>query len=424
MRHIFPFLCFALLLTNVAQAQQPLPKASDDWAVTSIKGKFLAIDSTTARIYLDMTAKKPAVTADEATRLTVAELGEHFVVNYVVYPDYNNRERLLYGNVPITAQSVRQIGDHLLLTFDLKRPKPADGRNIANGVLLTEITETATGKKALNDLPLRFRATNLNDRITLFDPKSGLPLLRHYVNIGDTVLLGDVSGSRQTLYGFRYKHDFEAASSPMNTAPRPAPRQLATDSVLTITTNVPLVLPREGLYFFVADTADAAGLGVVVADQRFPRLTRPEKLVKPLLYVSTSSENSELASAPDPKKALDRYWLGLMGGSEDVARRMIRGYYGRVEEANRLFTTYKEGWKTDKGMIYIVLGAPDRVQRSRDREVWVYNRKANSSEVNFTFNRKQNQFVEDHYELVRYVEYQPIWYPVVEAWRTGTVRDE
>ena len=171
------------------------------------------------------------------------------------------------------------------------------------------------------------------------------------------------------------------------------------------------------------DTTDASGIGLVVGDKRFPKMTRPEKLIKPVLYMSTSSEIGELNQAQDTKKAFDRYWLSMMSGNEEVAKKTIRAYFDRVEEANKLFTSYKEGWKTDKGMIYIVLGAPDRVQRNREREVWVYNRRANVSEVNFTFTRKANQFVDDHYELVRYIEYQPIWYPIVEAWRTGAIRE-
>ncbi len=53
-----------------------------------------------------------------------------------------------------------------------------------------------------------------------------------------------------------------------------------------------------------------------------------------------------------------------------------------------LFTSYKEGWKTDKGMIFIVLGPPDKVQRSKDREVWTYDQRGNAQNVNFTFNRR------------------------------------
>ena len=389
-------------------------RTGGDWTVTSIKGKFLAIDTSNVRVYMDLTAKTPA----GEPVLNPADFITHFLIAYVMYPDYNNRERLGYGTVSLTPQTVAIDGDHLTLTFDIKRPK-----NAANAVLLTEITETNSGTKARNDLSLRFSASKLSDRIALFDKTGKQPQLRNYVNVGDTVILRDVNGMSKTLYGVRYRHDFDAASSPMNTAPRPTSKSLSVDSTLTIRTNQPFMLPHEGLYYFVEDTSATTGIGLVVADMRFPKLTRPEKLIKPVLYMSTSTEISELNQAQDTKKAFDRYWLSLMSGNEEVARKTLRAYFNRVEEANRLFTSYKEGWKTDKGMIYIVLGAPDRVQRNREREVWVYNRRANVSEVNFTFTKKPNQFVEDHYELMRYIEYQPIWYPIVEAWRTGAVRE-
>lgn len=389
-------------------------KTGSEWVVTSIKGKFLAIDTSSVRIYMDLTAKTPS----GESIANPADFIDHFSIAYVMYPDYNNRDRLGYGTVPLTAQNVSYEGDHLTLTFDVNRPK-----GTTNALLLTEITEIVNGTKARNDLSLRFNAAKLSDRYSLFDQSGQRLELRNYVNVNEPVVIRDVNGTSKTLFGVRYRHDFDAASSPMNTAARPASKSLDIDSTLTITTNQPFMIPQEGLYYFVEDTTDASGIGLVVADKRFPKMTRPEKLIKPVLYVSTSSEIGELNQAQDTKKALDRYWLSMMSGNEEVAKKTIRAYFDRVEEANKLFTSYKEGWKTDKGMIYIVLGAPDRVQRNREREVWVYNRRANVSEVNFTFTRKANQFVDDHYELVRYIEYQPIWYPIVEAWRTGAIRE-
>ncbi|MFD2573270.1 GWxTD domain-containing protein [Spirosoma soli] len=399
---------------TVGSTQSTAPKPVGEWAVTSIKGKFLAIDTNTVRVYMDLTAK---TAAGEAV-LSPTDFSQHFQIAYVMYPDYNNRDRLGYGNVALNTESVSRQGDHLTLVFDVKRPKEATG-----AVLLTEITEVNSGSKARNDLSLRFKTPRLSDRFTLFEKTGKQPQLRNYVNAGDTVIIRDVNGTRKPLFGFRYRHDFDAASSPMNTSPRPAPKSLTVDSTLSITTNQPFVLPKEGLYYFMEDTTDANGIGLVVADKRFPKMTRPEKLIKPVLYMSTSTEIGELNQAQDTKKAFDRYWLSLMSGNEEVAKKTLKAYFDRVEEANRLFTTYKEGWKTDKGMIYIVLGPPDRVQRNREREVWVYNRRASVSEINFTFTKKPNQFVEDHYELVRYIEYQPIWYPIVEAWRTGAIRE-
>ncbi|MBO0936515.1 GWxTD domain-containing protein [Fibrella sp. HMF5335] len=397
-------------MSSAPTTSEPVPS---EWVVTAIKGKFLAIDTTGVRVFLIVRTNQP-----NNQPMSVATFQERFIVNYVMYPDYNNRERLGYGNVPITPESMVREGDHLRLTFTINRPK-----NATNAILLTEISESATGKKALNDLPLRFKPAKLSDQFAVYDGAGQQPLLRNFAQTQDTIMIRDVNRTPQTLTVFRYKHEFDPALPPMSSSQRPAPRTLEVDTTMTVRTNEPIRLPGEGLYYFVADTNDVAGIGLVVTDARFPRMTRPERLIRPLLYMSTGTEMAELNSSKEVKKALDRYWLSLMSGSEDVAKKAIRAYYGRVEEANQLFTTYKEGWKTDKGMIYIILGAPDRVQRSRDREVWVYNRRNNQSEVNFTFNRKQNQFVDDHYELVRYEEYRPVWFPIVEAWRTGAIRD-
>lgn len=397
-------------MSNAPTATEPV---ASEWTVTAIKGKFLAIDTTSVRVFLNITTNQP-----NGQPMSVATFQERFIVNYVMYPDYNNRERLGYGNVPITPESVTREGEHLRLTFQIARPKGA-----VNAVLLTEISESATGKKALNDLPIRFKPTKLSDQFAVYGANGQMPLLRNFVQAQDTIIIRDVNRTPQTLTVFRYKHEFDPALPPMSSSQRPAPRTLEIDTTMIVRTNEPIRLPSEGLYYFMADTNDVAGIGLVVTDARFPRMTRPERLIRPLLYMSTGTEMAELNSAKEAKKALDRYWLSLMSGSEDVAKKAIRAYYGRVEEANQLFTTYKEGWKTDKGMIYIILGAPDRVQRSRDREVWVFNRRNNQSEVNFTFNRKQNQFVDDHYELVRYEEFRPVWFPIVEAWRTGAIRE-
>ena len=407
--------------TVVSTVRTPVAKTTE-WSVIAIKSRFLSIDTTTVRVYLRLTMQRPdTLSANALTQ--VSDLTTHFITNYVLYPDYSTRERLGYGNVALSPQNViREAGDetgeHFMVFFDVKRPATA-----TSVLLLTEITETASGKKSLNDLPLRFSMPRLSDRFTLFDAGGRLPKLRNFATVNDTLLIRDVAGTSKPLHVIRYKHEFDPASSPMNLASRPAPKALTVDSSLTIMTNQPFRLPTEGLYFLQDDTTAANGIGLLIGDDRFPKLTQPAKLVKPVLYMSTSQETSELTNSADMKKALDRYWLSLMSGNENVAKQAIRTYYKHVEEANLLFTTYKEGWKTDKGMIYIILGAPDRVQRSRDREVWVYSRRATTSELNFTFNRKPNQFVDDHYELVRYAEYQPIWYPIVEAWRTGAIHE-
>jgi len=386
----------------------------DDVTILGIKSKFLSKDTNSVTIFMRVDLSKP-----NNIPVRWKDFTDKFTLNYVLYPDFASRERLGYGNIPLNEQNVVQLSaTKFMIRFDVKRPV-----NHATAVMLAEISEIGTTKKVLNDLAVRFNAPKLSDRFALFERTGQVVMLQNYVNVNDTLLIKDIKKTVKPLYVMRYNHDFEAASSPMNTTPRNAPRTLGVDTTFIINTSTPLTFNEEGLYYMTEDTTDATGIGLVVSNKRFPKMTRPAELVRPVMYMSQNQEINELLGTKDAKKSLDRYWLSLMNGNTDLAKRTISVFYNRVEEANRLFTTYKEGWKTDKGMIFIVMGPPDRVQRSKDREVWVYSQRANFSEINFTFNRRANQFVEDHYELQRYVEYQPIWYPMVEAWRTGAVRD-
>ena len=387
------------------------PATANELTLVGVTSKFLNVDSSKVRVYVYIDAvrgQKP---------LSVAEFGDLYNLNYVMYSDYGTRDRLAYGNVPLGAENLSRLDDQIVAQFEVEKP----GKDY--GVLLMEISQTGTLKKVLNDLPIRFKGQRDSDRLAVFEGQQTAPLRRHFVQKNERVRIQTLDGSSRPLYVSYYKHGFDAAPSPMNTTPRTAVNKtLRVDSTFTIQSGQEVAFAQEGLYYLLSDTTQAEGLGLLVTDDRYPKMTRPEKLTEPLLYMSTNQEIKDMAAAANEKKALDKYWLSLMQGNPDLARQVIRSYYNRVEEANRLFTSYKEGWKTDKGMIFIILGPPDKVQRSKDKEVWVYDQKANATNVNFTFNRRTNQFVDDHYELVRYVEYQPIWYPVVEAWRNGAIR--
>ncbi len=391
-------------------ASQAATVAENEPTLVGVTSKFLSIDSTQVRVfvYVDAVKDQAPISVDEFTRL--------YNLNYVMYSDYGTRDRLAYGNVPLTPQNLTRVDNQIVAQFDLKKP----GKDY--GVLLMEISQTGTLKKVLNDLAIRFREQRDSDRFAVYEAEQNVPLRRHFVTQNEPVQVRSASGQSEALKVLYYRHGFDAAPSPMNTVPRTVSKSLSVDSTFTIQSNQSVTFAQEGLYYIQSDTTKNEGLGVLVTNDRYPKMTRPAQLTDPLLYMSTNQEITEIQNARDSKKALDKYWLSLMGGNPELARQVIRNYYGRVEEANRLFTSYKEGWKTDKGMIFIILGPPDKVQRSKEKEVWVYDQKANATNVNFTFNKRSNQFVDDHYELVRYVEYQPIWYPVVEAWRNGAIR--
>ncbi|GGB89979.1 hypothetical protein GCM10011325_16790 [Dyadobacter sediminis] len=394
---------------QVRPSQQSAP-VNEELSLISIQSKYLLKDTTQTKVflYVDAYKGKNPMAAEEFTKL--------YNLNYVIYSDYGTRERLGYGNVKLDSSNVSRVGDKIVIAYDIKSP------NKDYGVLLSEISQAGTLKKVLNDLTIRFKKQDVNVTYGVYTAASQQPLQRHYVNINEPFTLKKADGNGEKLHVYYYNHDFEAAGSPMNVAQKNVSKSLEVDSTFMINSNETLQFAKEGLYNIFSDTTQSEGLGLLVVNERFPKLTQPQLLLGPLLYMSTNNEINEMKKAEDYKKTLDKYWLTLMNGNAPLAQQSIRSFYRRVEEANQLFTTYKEGWKTDKGMIYIVLGSPDKVQRSKDREVWTYDQRGNAQNVNFTFNRKNNQFVDDHYELVRYAEYQPIWYPVVEAWRNGSIR--
>jgi len=396
---------------EMAATSRTAATPAEEYSLPAIESRFLNRDDQTTRVYLYVSVYKGR------TPVPLDEFREKFNLNYVVYSDYGSRDRLGYGNVELTESTTYRLDDRIVIQFDIKKPSNKDF-----GVVLSEISESGTLKKSLNDLPVRFVNLRTSDQLGIFAGTTEHLLGRNYVHTGEAVTIKSLTGASQTLHVSYYSHNFEPASSPMNTSPKGTSRSLEVDSTFQLTSGTPVTFDREGLYYLVTDTTKTEGLGILVTNDRYPKMTYPQQLIGPVQYMSTNTEIRNIQNAEDPKKALDRYWLSLMNGHQDLARSVIRNFYTRVEEANRLFTTYKEGWKTDKGMIYIILGNPDKVQRSKDREVWVYNQRGNANNINFTFNKRNNQFVDNHYELVRYVEYQPIWYPIVEAWRTGSIR--
>src|SRR5690606_23458591 len=117
-----------------------------------------------------------------------------------------------------------------------------------------------------------------------------------------------------------YDHTFEPAGSPMNTSPRSTARSLNVDSTFHVRSGESLSFAKEGLYYFSTDTSKSEGLGLLVTNDRYPKMTYPEQLIGPVQYMSTNTEIKNIQHADDPKKALDRYWLSLMNGHQDLAR--------------------------------------------------------------------------------------------------------
>ncbi len=109
-----------------------------------------------------------------------------------------------------------------------------------------------------------------------------------------------------------------------------------------------------------------------------------DKAIKQLKYIASKEEINKLKSAKTPQERLE-YWNAFWqardpspGTPENEAK---RDYYDRIEYANRYFGVLrKEGWRTDRGMILIKYGVPDRIEDypfeldSKAYVIWYYYR--------------------------------------------------
>jgi len=194
---------------------------------------------------------------------------------------------------------------------------------------------------------------------------------------------------------------------------------------------LPLMFPRKGIYFCTVSRELNDGYTIFNFGPEFPNMTTTEDMIEPIAYLASADEMAELKADPKPKMALDGFWLKC-GGNVEKSRELIRIYYTRVLYANYYFTSYKEGWRTDRGMIYILYGPPDKLYKSNDEEKWGYRMPVVKSSwgtrysvredfLYFIFRKRSNKFTDNEYSLSRSETVVTYWDQAVLSWRRGVV---
>jgi GWxTD domain-containing protein len=339
-------------------------------------------------------------------RLYVATTLQGVRLSYQVKPTFESSQVLKEDSVATNSNFVQKKGNSFYLSFGMVKPQ------IMPAVMVLRIQDTETNQLLIKEISLGKSEKTLPFTLN----KTQGQVFDNFVSKQDTLRF---EGDDVPVYVYRIKQNFLPALPPMQLNSLTVSQNVSVDSFFIINSNTNFTLITKGLYFAQADTASNKGIGFNVMETTYPRFSKVENLVESLIYISTQEELNQINSATNKKNALDQYWLQL-GGNEDNAKRIIKLYYQRVEYANRAYTTYKEGWKTDMGMIYIAFGAP-QISTKGNQQLWTYNLNAGNIKVTFAFVQKANQFSEKHYELVRKADYGAVWYETIEKWRLGLV---
>lgn len=179
-------------------------------------------------------------------------------------------------------------------------------------------------------------------------------------------------------------------------------------------------IPAKGLYFLQTNNGINEGPTFFSFQNNFPEIKDVENMIEPMRYITTREEYTNLLEAEDKKYAMDEFWLTTAGGAER-ARTLIKEYFNRVELANVYFTSYLEGWKSDRGLIYIIYGPPNVVYKNKEYENWIYGEENNITSMNFVFYKVKNYLTHNDYSLSRSSIYKSTWYRAVDTWRSGRI---
>lgn len=242
--------------------------------------------------------------------------------------------------------------------------------------------------------------------------QNNLPVTTTFIRINELTSFSGFEPDK-SLFVSLYKAEFPAAAPPFSTAQARVSPTLKPDSTFTLSPDQPVRFLEQGLYLVQQDTAGSSGLAFRVEDD-YPKLGKIETLAGPMIYVCEKKEMDKLRAAKGDKLLFDKTIISITG-STDRARIFMRSYFRRVEQANLLFSSYKEGWKTDRGMIYIIYGPPEEVYRLGDREVWEY--KNNYFKGRFIFAKAPTLFDPQNFVLIRDRRFTDTWYQLVDLWR-------
>ncbi len=244
------------------------------------------------------------------------------------------------------------------------------------------------------------------------------PLSRSYIKSDEQVEIAHVSGSQKAHVRY-YNRDFPLPKPPfsMETA---KVFDYTADSTFQADLSQPLILERPGFYHFQISDSTKDGFTVYRFRETFPEVKAVDDLIEPLRFLNSNSEYKRIKQADFPKAEVDRFWLKL-AGNQDRAKLLIQKFYSRVEDSNSFFTSHVEGWKSDRGLIYLIFGPPNIIYKNSGSEHWLYGEEGNPSSLALTFYKLQNPFTNNDYRLDRSPIYKSNWYNAVDMWRQGRV---
>lgn len=256
---------------------------------------------------------------------------------------------------------------------------------------------------------------HVNENFKIKNTQNSQLIFNNNITPNNNYIIESVINKGENIYVSYYNRNFPKAYAPFSTSALKLGLEKADSTWLL---NDTINFSQKGLYILRTDTNKLKGKIINIFSKNFPKLSTPTNLIKPIRYLTSKNEYNKILEEKNRKVAIDRFWLNRTG-HKNRAKELLRIYYTRVNLANKYFTSYKQGWKTDRGIIYMIYGDPTIVYKSDVLEKWIYGENQTNAGLMFLFERNKNSFSQNDYILTRSVNYKQSWYQAVDTWRNG-----
>jgi GWxTD domain-containing protein len=288
-------------------------------------------------------------------------------------------------------------------------------------LLRLESRDQLRGTMGLKYLYVDKRRALSAQNFSIVSANTGYPRFQNYMMPGEVFRIKYRDLGHDTIYldFFTTRNDYPRP--PVTpTSPSAYPFEVDTTIALAHSEENVLTLPDRGTYHFRIDSLSREGVTLHNFGPGFPKVETETALMEPLFYISTLTEYSQMRNQENRKRAVDDFWL-QRASSMERSRELVRVYYNRVLYSNLYFTTEREGWKSDRGMIFILLGPPDRMRDTGTEQRWYYISRRQGKVVEFVFERKPGTYSNNDLIWTKSGESLGYWSSAVSSWRSGRV---
>jgi GWxTD domain-containing protein len=401
------FACGTSKNTGTSVTQNPSYKKE----LNTIRPQFVVFNNSdsTAEIHFKLSSKELLYTRPDGINFS-----SNVLISYRLFSSFDSKEILDSGSVRLVDENNTGADKFIMGKMTVRAQSP---RSFVARLKVTDLNRNSD----VAAVALIEKDNDINRQNFLVKSAAAdAPIFRSYVKPSEELNIHYKSKLNVSVFVRYYNRAFPLAVPPFSMT-EAKPFQYRPDSTFQLEMqngDVKFIAGKKGFYHIQLDTSKRDGVTLFNFSDAFPDIRKADDMILPLRYITSRQEYDELVNSTNKKASVEKFWMDCTG-NQDRAKELIRKFYNRVQDGNTYFTSYVEGWKTDRGMIYLIYGAPNVIYKTANSETWTYGEEANLNSLTYTFSKVNNPFTDNDYSLDRSVSYKQSWYSAVDIWRQG-----